>query len=1729
MRQNVAPLVAAAILAAGLAPATAQAAESETTSHLESAERDTTTSSDGMSGDGMSSDGTPAVTPAETSTVAAGGTTDGTGGGAATATIQRDGAPVNFDTLAAAVADAKTGETITISGTHVLDAPITLADDRRLTIRTDEGATLVRGDGFPQQNGKVVGMIKLDGTSALALETAGGMLVLDGEDKDSNDAIVTINGQATFTMGAGTAIKRAHCSWKPWGAVYVRSGTFVLDGGELVESMAIRNTAVAVERAGTFELRSGRIAQNRATYSESIVWISGTMRMSGGTIAENRSNVSNDGVVQVLRGGLLEMSGGTVGDNQANNTFGIRVDDGGKLSLGGAARIEGSDRIHLAAEASLAFSSALTAHTTADPVTFVLAGTRAPASTVATGADAATVRDVLAKITAYAPSGDIVSLGIAADDPARIAVSTGEVAELFELLDRPYTTDLGLELKPAFLEPDAFATMRAQVEQHFSGLETPEQRHRMAQLDHIERYRDYLAANRATLEASIYTLSQIGDPGAEAKRTQQAFMFDNLDAPGLYLKPGQVNTITVFVEADRPETVSVAWRQVGLTDSSSYQALNLEQKQGLAAGENRITIDLTNKRYAMMLYLRNDDADNKVRVRVESTDAAAGGAPILGSSLGSHPVYVHDPARPERFWGYVQEVRAHAVRVDGEGAADMTMLQMGDEGHAQFAISATALAQAYQGITSLEEAVRYIERSNRAIQDRLAFFWHYDGYELGIEGANAVTTARVHTAFTRTVSSPSTMYAYGRYFHMPEDSAASFLSGDAMYGWAMSHEYGHCLDNAHISVAEETNNLYSIAGSRKDGIERSQAAGKAFAPADYYHPNAVRATKQWDEKLAKMAADPSYVPDWLDGGWGVYIWTHLTAWWNGLHFLSDWDYADYDFAASPFTPEQAADVKRFGAYGASMRILRSDAEAVATLQRLAPGSTSSAKYNRIAVTFTMGTGYNFAEYLHGLGERDLTEEVRAWCAQYPSMPRKVQYFSLDTDAAIINGARPYAGTVTPVVTARLAGDTAHITARMATDELDRATTAWELYRDGELVGFSRTGSFTQTGVDEEGLGAYTVVAYDVRLNPSEAAAVGEAPFTVEAPELTVGGEARALTVTGPAGASYAFEAVDPAIVGVDEAGMLTPRAAGATEVRVTMTWKGEVVGPFAFPVTVKPRNITLAVQDAHTYIGAALPAFSLALTGELLPGDAVGEARFTVHDAEGAAVDPTTPGTYTVRAEVADMGGNYVVKVVPGTLTVRQDTAEAGWVRREDAAGTAIASDAWTNTDVRAVALPTTTDAGTYDRIARAGTDAWSEAVTIGAEGVIEHAVALQVSDGAFAGAVSSTLAVTTRIDKTKPVTALEMVEDANKPTVRIAAHDVQPDGVAETSGVARIEIVVLTEDDKEVLREEVEAEERGHEPERGLARERDSEPELEPERELAYGLEHELELEPTEDLVVRAVTYDRAGNASEEAELRVEAPGEDTDGGPGGEDPGDDGSGGGDSGEGDAGDGSGEQPDDTPGTGGEDTPGGNDPDDTPGEDAPGGGAGGDTPGGSDDGATDNPSDPGDNPKPPANGTPESPDGGNGTGSDTPSSPDGDTPGQDAPNQGAGSGSTSSGGSTSGDQSSPGSGTSSASGSAAAGSPSAQNASSPSASGSASDAPHKQAGDAALDEEPETSDNVDKIDTETDEGELDGITSATSGKQVPALMHVVGAVAAIGATIAAAGAGIVWFRNRHDS
>lgn len=135
-----------------------------------------------------------------------------------TVALVHDGERTVYDSLVEAARAAQDGDAIEVSGTLSISEPVAVDAGRSITLRATADTTIKRTEQFPQEGGRAAGMFRLSDGASLTLEAADpatGELVIDSERTDSNDAVVTLRGQSTFTMRAGTAIEGAQCSWKP--------------------------------------------------------------------------------------------------------------------------------------------------------------------------------------------------------------------------------------------------------------------------------------------------------------------------------------------------------------------------------------------------------------------------------------------------------------------------------------------------------------------------------------------------------------------------------------------------------------------------------------------------------------------------------------------------------------------------------------------------------------------------------------------------------------------------------------------------------------------------------------------------------------------------------------------------------------------------------------------------------------------------------------------------------------------------------------------------------------------------------------------------------------------------------------------------------------------------------------------------------------------------------------------------------------------------------------------------------------------------------------------------------------------------------------------------------------------------------------------------------------------------------------------------------------------------
>lgn len=798
----------------------------------------------------------------------------------------------------------------------------------------------------------------------------------------------------------------------------------------------------------------------------------GVIEINGGTVVFAGATMSECvGGVTVRGGGTLRVESGTVNTvTQAAN---------GNVRIGGAGRV--ADRITLNGTARVTVTAALTAHTADAPLTLA--------------ASEWTVGRVVAAFPSKELAAESLSLlrAVNADGTSRRLVANGAnvaIGNVDELLDRianPFTDGLETELIDEFSTADAIADVRRQLAA-LSGVSDDDKAVYAAKLDAIDARRTYLEAHREQVDASVIELSRLGSMDVEQRRTQQGYQFDNMDFTGFYVRPGTNGAFRVYVEADNPADVRFTFRESGHFDTNSYQMIFVPDRfSGFSNGANDRTLaNVTSSTVGYALFARNYGT-GRARIRIEAADASDA-RPVVGTTLGRYPYYVYDANHPERFWDYVVELREYAKNVDtvtnyvGNLASDPTL----DANMTGMMIGQTVLTTSARnavtmlaGIKDEASAVAYITKAEHETSDRLAYFDHIMGFN--DKDANPVhhrTRMRVVTESSENLTSPSTMFAYAYLQSLPIGATSALLDGTDPDGWGLDHEYGHTVDLGPIAIGEETNNLISLWGRVRAEKARVAKEGGEFKITTYHGDISNRALPAYQKFLAARAAGGEAAEnatiDWSD----VFMAVMLR--WQVLRYFDE-----YDYAADGLEHDQSivAQIKEYGTLGTIYRLVRENPSRY--------NEVGSSKRDRMVAAFSEVTGFNMAEVFGRLSVT-VGDKAKEFAARYPSFDKPLEYYTTASDVQTFNGATGY-DTVhlpTPTVTAkRNAKGGIDITATMKDAAAAKSTTAWRLYADGEVAGYSTDGTFSVSPGDH--VPDYEVVAYDVRLNASKRVAIAK--------------------------------------------------------------------------------------------------------------------------------------------------------------------------------------------------------------------------------------------------------------------------------------------------------------------------------------------------------------------------------------------------------------------------------------------------------------------------------------------------------------------------------------------------------------------------------------------------------------------------------------------------------------
>lgn len=256
-----------------------------------------------------------------------------------------DGTAKYYKTLAEAVAAVPANCTATISviGSPKMDEGVTIDNGKNITLRGENGATLVRGDNFKDTAFSIAG-------GSLTIED----LTIDGNETVAHptDSLIDVSG-GKLTVGEGAVLvnnKVQGASGAKGGAIYADGGEVVIDGGSLTDNSANKGGAIAVEGDAVLTIKGGALEGNGVIgtgCSGGAIWVGGGAQVTieDGDFQKN-GTISGDGGAIYVEGGSLEIKGGTFEGNYAGFA-GLYAQKGGAVAvMGGEVTISGGTMVN---------------------------------------------------------------------------------------------------------------------------------------------------------------------------------------------------------------------------------------------------------------------------------------------------------------------------------------------------------------------------------------------------------------------------------------------------------------------------------------------------------------------------------------------------------------------------------------------------------------------------------------------------------------------------------------------------------------------------------------------------------------------------------------------------------------------------------------------------------------------------------------------------------------------------------------------------------------------------------------------------------------------------------------------------------------------------------------------------------------------------------------------------------------------------------------------------------------------------------------------------------------------------------------------------------------------------------------------------------------------------------------------------------------------------------------
>ncbi len=318
-----------------------------------------------------------------------------------------------------------------------------------------------------------------------------------------------------------------------------------------------------------------------------------------------------------------------------------------------------------------------------------------------------------------------------------------------------------------------------------------------------------------------------------------AMSISDLQPLGVAVRAG--DTISVYVGSSTNQMPELVFTQY-YAEANSWRV----SSQKIVKGQNVITVpkigsDASERGGSVYVRMPYSNSSSIVKIRI------SGGVKIPVLDLHN----VNDDSKVELVNNYISELSEYVSKLPemyvGEDHSydERTSVLNSTEivtNEGLFSIPATAALKAINsGLSDHNDKINRVLESTNAFDEMMNMFYRHKGLtEDSSDTSNRVPTGRVNIRYMRMFDG-AFMYAGGLHIGVGYDSTGGLLVGktfdnpsfNGYFGWGISHEIGHQINQGKLACAEVTNNVFSLLAQTANDTSKSRLELSNIYPKIY--------------------------------------------------------------------------------------------------------------------------------------------------------------------------------------------------------------------------------------------------------------------------------------------------------------------------------------------------------------------------------------------------------------------------------------------------------------------------------------------------------------------------------------------------------------------------------------------------------------------------------------------------------------------------------------------------------------------------------------------------------------------------------------------------------------------------------------------------------------------------------------------------------------------------------